>query len=116
MGTVGPTQYIAFENGRLRSFTKAGVADGVMNANPDTFFASVKTPVGGAVVLDFTSDPQIRYDRFTSRWFIVIIDVPCTNATCTTTAPNRVLLAVSNAASNGTITGATVWDLFPVPG
>jgi uncharacterized repeat protein (TIGR01451 family) len=112
MGTVGPTQFITFVNGRIRSFTKAGVADGVLNADPDVFFNSVRTPVGGAVVLDFTSDPQIRYDRFTARWFLTIIDVPCTNATCTTTAANRWMVAVSDAASAGTISGSTVWTFF----
>ncbi len=112
MGTAGPAQFITFVNGRIRSFTKAGVADGVLDANPDVFFSSVATPVAGSVVLDFTSDPQIRYDRFTARWFLSIIDVPCTNATCTTTAANRWLLAVSDAASNGTITGSTVWTFF----
>ena len=34
------------------------------------------TPVAGSVVLNFTSDPQIRYDRFTGRWYVSIIDVP----------------------------------------
>ena len=112
MGTVGPTQFIVFVNGRIRSFTKAGVADGVINADPDVFFASVMTPVGRPVVLNFTSDPQVRYDRFTARWFMSIIDVPCTNATCTTTAANRWLLAVSDAASNGTITRQHGVDLL----
>ena len=112
MGTAGPTQFIVFVNGRIRTFTKAGVADGVINADPDVFFASVMTPVSPPVVLNFTSDPQIRYDRFTARWYMSIIDVPCTNATCTTTAPNRWLLAVSDVASNGTISGSTVWTLF----
>lgn len=112
MGTVGPTQFIVFVNGRIRSYTKAGVADGVLNANPDNFFASVRTPVGGSVLFDFTSDPQVRYDRFSGRWFLSIIDVPCTNGTCTTTAANRWLLAVSDAASNGTISASTVWTFF----
>ncbi|MFL6262258.1 MAG: DUF11 domain-containing protein, partial [Thermoanaerobaculia bacterium] len=115
MGAVGPAQFVTFVNGRLRSFTKAGVADGVLNANPDVFFASVRTPVGGSVLADFTSDPQVRYDRFTSRWFLSIIDVPCTAITsgqCTMFAPNRWLLAVSDAASNGTISGTTVWTFF----
>ncbi|MBV9242731.1 MAG: hypothetical protein JO314_12055, partial [Acidobacteria bacterium] len=112
MGAVGPTQYIAFENGRIRSFTKAGVADGVLNADPDVFFASVMTPVVAPVVLNFTSDPQVRYDRFTGRWYMSIIDVPCTTANCSATAANRWLLAVSDAASNGTITGSTVWTFF----
>jgi uncharacterized repeat protein (TIGR01451 family) len=116
MGAVGPTQFVTFVNGRLRTFTKAGVADGVLNANPDVFFASVMTPVAGAVVLNFTSDPNVRYDRFTGRWFLTIIDVPCTNATCTSTAANRLMIAVSDAASNGTITGSTVWTFFQFVG
>jgi len=112
MGTVGPNQFVVFVNGRVRSYTKAGAADGVINADPDVFFASVMTPVGGGVTQAFTSDPQIRYDRFTSRWFMSIIDVPCANAGCTTTAANRWLLAVSDAASNGTISAATTWTFF----
>jgi len=112
MGTIGPTQFLVFVNGRIRSFTKAGTADGVVNADPDVFFASVRTPVAGSVVIDFTSDPQVRYDRFSARWFLTIIDVPCTNATCTTTAANRVLMAVSDAASNGTLSASTVWTFF----
>ncbi|WP_220484385.1 beta strand repeat-containing protein, partial [Dokdonella fugitiva] len=112
MGTVGPSQYVVAVNGRIRSFTKAGVADGVLNLDTDAFFASVMTPVGGSVVLNFTSDPQVRYDRFSARWFLSIIDVPCTNATCTATAANRWLLAVSDAASNGVISGSTVWTFF----
>ncbi len=116
MGTVGPTQFVVFVNGRLRTFTKAGVADGVINVDPDVFFASVMTPVSPPVVLNFTSDPQVRYDRFTARWILTIIDVPCTNATCTTTASNRVLIAVSDAASAGTISGGTVWTFFQFVG
>ena len=112
MGTVGPTQYIVFVNGRIRSFTKAGTADGVIDTDPDVFFAPVMTPVSPPVVLNFSSDPQIRYDRFTARWYMSIIDVPCTNVTCTTTAANRWMVAVSDAASNGTITASTVWTKF----
>jgi hypothetical protein len=112
MGAVGPSQFVTFVNGRIRSFTKAGVADGVLNADPDVFFSSVMTPVGGAVLLNFTSDPNVRYDRLTGRWIMTIIDVPCTNATCTTTAGNRILFAVSDAASSSALTGGTVWTFF----
>ncbi|MBK7393175.1 MAG: carboxypeptidase regulatory-like domain-containing protein [Chloracidobacterium sp.] len=102
-GAAGPTQYIGFQNGRIRSFNKTtGVADGVMNLNPDVFYASVLSPGAGT----FTTDPQIRYDRFTSRWFLLMIDVPPVNNF------NRVVLAVSDAASNGTITAGTVWTFF----
>ncbi|MCE7958893.1 MAG: hypothetical protein DYH06_13310, partial [Acidobacteria bacterium ACB2] len=110
MGAVGPTQFIVFVNGRIRSYNKTtGAADGVLNANPDTFFASVITPVGGSVVLSFTSDPRIRYDRLTGRWFLIIIDVPCTTANCSSIAANRVLFAVSDTS---TISPTTVWTFY----
>ena len=113
MGVVGPSQFFLFDNGRLRTFNKTtGVADGFINADPDVFFASVMTPVSPPILLNFTSDPNVRYDRLSGRWFVSIIDVPCTNATCTTTAANRWLVAVSDAASSAGITGATVWTLF----
>jgi hypothetical protein len=100
MGDVGPSQYVVFVNGRLVSFSKStGVADGVLNIDPDVFFASI---VNGS----YTSDPRIRYDRFSGRWFLVIINV---------STPNRILLAVSDAASNGTLTGSTVFTLFYIP-
>ena len=114
MGAVGPTQFIVFVNGRLRSFNKnTGVADGVLNADPDAFFASVMTPVGGSVVQVFTSDPRIRYDRISARWLLLIIDVPCTNASCTSTAANRCLIAVSNSS---TITAGTIWTFTQFTG
>ncbi len=97
MGAVGPTQYVVFVNGRLVTFNKnTGVADGVINADPDVFFASV---INGSS----TSDPRIRYDRLTGRWFLAIINV---------STPNRILLAVSDAASANAITAGTVWTFF----
>jgi len=114
MGTVGPTQFVVFVNGRIRTFNKTtGVADGVINANPDIFFAPVMTPVVSPVLQNFTTDPQVRYDRLSGRWILSIIDVPCTTSpACTTTTQNRWLVAVSDAASAGTISGSTVWTLF----
>ncbi|HEX7880938.1 MAG TPA: Calx-beta domain-containing protein [Candidatus Eisenbacteria bacterium] len=97
MGAVGPTQYFMFVNGRLVTFNKAtGVADGVINADPDVFFTSV---INGSS----TSDPRIRYDRLTGRWFLVIINV---------STPNRILIAVSDAASNGTLTLGSSFTFF----
>ena len=113
MGVVGPTQFVVFVNGRIRTFNKStGAADGVIDANPDIFFAAVMTPVSGPILENFTSDPQIRYDRLSGRWFLSIIDVPCTNKSCSSTAPNRWLLAVSDAASGGILTGGTVWTFY----
>ena len=112
-GAVGPTQFVVFINGLIRTFNKGtGVADGVLNAEPDVFFSPVRTPVSPPVIKDFTSDPQVRYDRLSARWFMTIIDVPCKDALCNKTVGNRLLLAVSDAASAGTITSSTVWTLF----
>jgi hypothetical protein len=116
MGAVGPTQFVVFLNGRLRTFNKTtGVADGVINADSDVFFASVITPPGAGEVA-FTSDPQVRFDRLSNRWFLVIIDVVLNAATGATTKANRVLIAVNDAASNGTISGATVWTFYQFQG
>lgn len=112
MGAVGPTQYVVFVNGRLRTFDKTtGAADGVINADPDVFFASVMTPVsGGSLNINFTSDPMVRYDRQTGRWFLTIIDIPSIDAIGD--IPNRYLIAVSDAASAGVISGSTVWTFY----
>jgi hypothetical protein len=45
MGAIGPAQFLVFVNGVIRSFDKAGFVDGGINVAPDTFFASVMTPV-----------------------------------------------------------------------
>ncbi|PWU19813.1 MAG: hypothetical protein C5B50_05135 [Verrucomicrobia bacterium] len=100
MGAVGPSQFIITLNGRIRSFKKStGATDAVMNFSTDSFFAPVMTP---PLNRNFSSDPRIRYDRLSDRWFIGMIDVP-------TGKPNRVMLAVS---SSGTITNSSNWTLF----
>jgi hypothetical protein len=97
MGAVGPTQYIVTVNGRFRSFSKTtGLADGALNVDPDVFFSSVRSAG--------TSDPRIRYDRLSGRWFIAMIDVNGTN--------NRILLAVS---SGSTIASASSFTFFDIP-
>jgi hypothetical protein len=97
MGAVGPTQFIVTVNGRLRSFSKTtGMADGALNVDPNVFFNSVRSAG--------TSDPRIRYDRLSGRWFITMIDVNATN--------NRILLAVS---SGSTIASASSFTFFDIP-
>jgi hypothetical protein len=116
MGAVGPTQFFVFLNGRMRTFNKTtGVADGAVNVDSDVFFASVITPPGAGEV-SFTSDPQVRFDRLSNRWFLVIIDVTLNATTGAVTKANRVLIAVNDAASNGTVSGATVWTLYQFQG
>ena len=70
------------------------------------------TPVSPPIVVNFTSDPQIRYDRLSGRWFLSIIDIPCPTAGCTTLGANRWMLAVSDPDSTAAITSATVWTFF----
>jgi len=112
MGAVGPSQFFIFVNGRLRTFNKTtGAADGVINADPDVVFSQVMTNAP----VNFTSDPQIRYDRLTKRWILLIIDVPSSSSGSIGDMPNRVLIAVSDAASAGVITANTVWSFYFIP-
>ncbi len=93
MGDIGPTQYLVGLNGRLRTIAKStGAADGALDADTDVFFPPA---VRGAGV---TTDPRVRYDRRTSRWFVLMITVA---------VPNRFVLAVSDGP---TITPATAWS------
>ncbi|MEX0878662.1 MAG: S-layer homology domain-containing protein [Thermoanaerobaculia bacterium] len=97
MGAAGPTQFLVGVNGRIRTFAKStGTADGVLNADMDTFFTSVRNGQP-------TSTPRVRYDRLSGRWIVTIVNfnVSFTN--------NRILVAVSNT---GTLTNATVWTYF----
>src|SRR5574337_785128 len=91
MGAVGPSQVLVIANGRIKVFDKSGVLGG-LNATTDTFFASVRTAS--------TSDPHVRYDRLSGRWFVTMIDVA---------SVNRVLIAVSNSS---TITSTSSFTFF----
>ena len=91
MGAVGPTQVLVIVNGRIKVFSKTGVL-GSLNATTNTFFGSVRT--------SSVSDPHVRYDRSSGRWFVTMIDV---------SAVNRVLIAVS---SGSTITNASSFTFF----
>src|SRR5207244_2787243 len=103
MGAAGPTQFLVVINGRVRTFNKStGDADGVLNTTTDNFFSSVMTP---PISDNLTSDPRVRYDRLSGRWFVTIIDVPGLAGNF----PNRVLVAVSDSS---TITASTVWSYF----
>ncbi len=100
MGAVGPTQFVVMVNNRIVSFNKTtGTPDGVLNTTTNTFFNSVRSASS-------TSDPRIRYDRLSGRWFLLIITV---------TTPNKILLAVSDAASAGVLTNGTVWTYYSIP-
>jgi hypothetical protein len=94
MGDVGLTQYLVAVNGRVRTFTKAtGAPDGVLDTTLDTFFSTVRDSKP-------TTNPRVRYDRRSGRWYVLAI---------TLAIPNRLLLAVS---SSDEITNSTSWQLY----
>lgn len=99
MGAVGPTQYMVTLNGRFRVFDKNTGALGALDVNSDVFFAPVLSP--GVEV--FTTDPRVRYDVYTQRWYIIMIDVP------DSFVDNRIMIAVSDGP---TISGGTVWSYY----
>ena len=91
---VGPAQIIAIANGRIKVFDRNGVL-GPLNADTDVFFASV---TGNS-----TTDPRVRFDRLTGRWFVIMIDIPNSKKN------NRVLIAVSGS---DTITGSSSFTFY----
>jgi hypothetical protein len=93
MGAVGPTQFLVAVNGRIRSFDKAtGVPDTVLDVGNDSFFVGQRN---GSP----TTDPRVRYDRATGRWFITMLNIPSGSP-----LSNRIMVAYSDRA---TLTNAT---------
>lgn len=98
-GAVGPQQFIACVNGRLRSFNKSkGTADGSLDVSTDIFFESVADG-------HLTRNPRIRYDRFTERWYILATNAP-------QEGPNQILLAVSDGLNHGIVESYTGWRFY----
>lgn len=87
MGGVGPTQVVVASNGRLKVFDKSGVL-GPLNVADEDFWFSVRN-------LDPVTDPRVRYDRLSGRWFLTIINIP-TDILGNPQGPNRILIAVSS--------------------
>jgi uncharacterized repeat protein (TIGR01451 family) len=101
MGAIGATQFLTTVNGRVRVHAKNNGAVGALDSDDFTFWSPVVEDLGGG----FVTDPRVRYDRLTDRWFLVILDIPSDAGTNGT----RILLAVSDGP---TITGSTVWQYF----
>ncbi len=91
---VGPTQILAIANGRIKVFDRDGNV-GALNVDTATFFSSVTA--------NGVSDPRVRYDRLTGRWFVIMIDVPSPRRN------NKILIAVSNGSE---ITDTTSFTFF----
>jgi hypothetical protein len=97
MGAAGPSQFLLGVNGRIRTFVKStGNADGVLDADTDTFFDSVRNGQP-------TAYPRVRFDRISGRWIVTVMNFNVTPAS------NRILIAVSDS---GVITGGTTWTYY----
>jgi hypothetical protein len=102
MGAAGPTQFLVGINGLIRTFDKnTGVADGTLNTTADNFFSSVRGT-------NFTSDPRVRYDRLSGRWFVTMITV---NPNAGALQPaNQLVLAVSSGSAISSISSFTFFS------
>lgn len=70
IGAVGPEQYIICTNNGIVSFDKkTGKPDGIFETTL-TSFASAVFPYPYSIA----SDPEIRYDTFSKRWYIVLFE------------------------------------------
>jgi hypothetical protein len=98
-GAVGPTQVLVATNGRFKLYDKNGGLQ-AFNLSDQTFWSSVITPSPRTSV----TDPHVRYDRLSGRWFITEVDVP-EPCECS----NRILIAVS---SDSTISGSSSFTLY----
>src|SRR5260370_33614947 len=101
MGAVGPTNFLTDVNGEIRVHGKTTGAVGALDTPDSTFWAPVvKDPVN-----DLISDPRVRFDRLTDRWFMSVLDIPGNVGV----NGSRILVAMSDGPN---ITGATVWKYF----
>jgi len=108
MGAVGLTQYVAFQNDVIRSFSKAnGLPDGVLNLTPEVFWASLFPGSSAITTLSnfLLSDPRIRYDELSNRWVITMGAFSIGGDPI----PSLIMVAASNN-STGIITSPT--DFF----
>ncbi|HEV8202272.1 MAG TPA: immunoglobulin domain-containing protein [Candidatus Polarisedimenticolia bacterium] len=80
-GDVGPEQILVATDGRIRLFDKSGALQG-LDTDLDTFFDDVRANQA-------VSEPQVRYDRLSGRFFVAAV---------TSGLPNRIVIAVSGAS------------------
>lgn len=93
MGDVGPTQIMIHVNGRVKVFDKSGSV--ILTVADTVFWQAVRNGKG-------VSDPHVRYDPTSGRWFVCMINTPSTGA-------NRIMVAVS---SGSTITTTSSFTFF----
>lgn len=115
-GAVGTSQVVVLMNAGIKVYEKRAVTDaplvtskGISNTPApaqlfitlDNFFRPVLRDIA------YTSDPRVRFDRLTKRWFVVAIDVDPSFKT-----NNFILLAVSDGER---ITNTTNFTYYRIP-
>ena len=128
-GDVGFTQVIATANTRMKVFNKPSVTgtasttptststttlSAVLNLNLNSFFA--KSSLG----ISDISDPHVRFDRLSGRWFVVAIDInhSTNNYCCVAVSDGEHLTSSSNFKIfyfNVSQTGGSSNDFFDYP-
>lgn len=115
-GAVGTRQVVVLMNAGIKVFEKRNVTDaplvtpkGISNEpapaqlfiNLNQFFSPVLR--GNA----YTSDPHVRFDRLTKRWFVVAVDIDYSFQTT-----NFILIAVSDGEQ---INNASSFTFYRIP-
>ena len=128
-GDVGFTQLIATANCRLKVFNKPSVTGtplttptgtstttltAVVNLDLNAFFSSTALGITGI------SDPHVRFDRLSGRWFVVAIDITHTtnNYACVAVSDGNVITSAANFKLfyfNLTQTGGLSTDFYDYP-
>ncbi|HUS00991.1 MAG TPA: fibronectin type III domain-containing protein, partial [Chitinophagaceae bacterium] len=127
-GDVGTTQIVAVANCRMKVFNKpaAGAAlttptgsstttlTSVLNVDLNTFFSNASLGISSI------SDPHVRFDRLSGRWFVVAIEVnhKTNNYCCIAVSNGPTITATSNFSFyyfSVTQTGGTSTDFFDYP-
>jgi hypothetical protein len=112
-GDVGSTQVFIAQNFRLKVYAKPSVIAAAVTTPNGTSTALLAAPALDVTQNAFfrtafatvnTTDPHVRYDRLTNRWFVISMS---TNETTN----NYLLFAVSSGA---TITSSTSFTFFRI--
>lgn len=83
MGAVGPNHIVELINGRYAVYDRSGTFQAASSL--DDFWTHAGVSYG-----NFTFDPRVLYDPFSSRWYATAVD--------NHSGANSILLAVSNSA------------------
>ena len=128
-GDVGFTQVIATANCRMKVFAKPSVTGtaattptgsstttltAIADFDLNAFFANAQLGISGI------SDPHVRFDRFSGRWFVIAIDINHTtnNYCCVAVSNGSVVSSISDFKIyyfNISQTGGSSRDFYDYP-